>query len=76
MWWYNILGDNNGSISHIFQLDTITEGYFLLVANLVALKNENSEPISTEKRTERSKFLDYFGLSIEADPSRVGKNNV
>ena len=28
------------------------------------------------KRTEWSKFIDYFGLSVEADPSKVGKNNV
>ena len=28
------------------------------------------------KRTEWRKFIDYFGLSIEANPSRVGKNNI
>ena len=28
------------------------------------------------KRTEWRKFVDYFGLSIEADPSKVGKKNV
>ena len=28
------------------------------------------------KRTEWGKSIDCFGLSIEADPSRVGKKNV
>ena len=28
------------------------------------------------KRTERIKFFDYFGLFIEANPSKVGKKNV
>ena len=28
------------------------------------------------RRTEWRKFIDYFGLSIEADPSKVGKKNV
>ena len=28
------------------------------------------------KRTEWRKFIDYFGLSIEADPSTVGIKNV
>ena len=45
MWWYNILGDNEGSISHILRLDPITAGSILLTANLVALKRGNSEPI-------------------------------
>ena len=45
MWWYNILGDNEGSISHLLQLDHITAGSILLTANLVALKRENYEPI-------------------------------
>ena len=45
MYWYNILGDNEGSISHILWLDPITEGSNLLTDNLVALKRENSEPI-------------------------------
>ena len=76
MLWYNILGDNKGIVSHLLRLDPINSGSILLTDNLVALKSENSEPILTDKRTEWSKFLDYFGLSIEADPSRVGKNNV
>ena len=28
------------------------------------------------KITERRKFIDYFGLNIEADPSMVNKNNI
>ena len=76
MLWYNILGDNNGRISHLLRLDIITVGCILLTANLVALKEENDDPISVVKRTEWRKFIDYFGLSIEADPSRVIKKNV
>ena len=28
MWWYNILGDNEGRISHILQFDTIAAGLY------------------------------------------------
>ena len=49
MWCYNILGDNNGSISHILQLHPITTGSILLTSNLVALKKGNREPILTVK---------------------------
>ena len=73
MWLYNILGDTKGIISHILRLDPITTGYTLLTDNLVALKKENSEPILIVKITEWRKFIDYFGLSIEANPSMVGK---
>ena len=38
MWWKIILGDNEGSISHILWLDPITAGSILLTAKLVALK--------------------------------------
>ena len=76
MWWYNILGDNKGSISVVLWLDTINAGSDLLTTNLVELKRENTEPILTVKRIEWRIFIDYFGLSIEADPSRVGKKNV
>ena len=76
MWWYNILGDNKGIISHLLRLGPITTGSILLTANLVALKRENSEPILIAKRTEWRKFVDYFGIIIEADPSKVGKKNV
>ena len=76
MWWYNILGDNKGSISHLLQLDTITTGSILLTSNLVEMKRGNTDTILTVKIIEWRKFFDYFGLSIEADPSRVGKKNV
>ena len=73
IWWYNILGGNKGSTSHLLRLDPITAGSILLTAKLFALKRENSEPILTVKRTEWRKFIDYFGLGIEDDPSRVSK---
>ena len=73
---YNILRDNEGSISHILRLGYIATGSILLTDNLVALKRENYEPILILKRTEWRKFIDYFGRSIEADPSMVGKKNV
>ena len=76
MWWYNTIVDNKGRISHTLWLDPITAGCVLLTAKLVALKRGNIEPILTVKRTEWRKFIYYFGLSIEANPSRVGKNNV
>ena len=58
------------------QLNPITTGYVLITANLVWLKMENPEPILTAKRVEQRKFIDYFGLSIEAEPSRAKKKNV
>ena len=76
MWWYNILGDNEGSISNILRIDPITAGYILFTVDLFAPKIINSDPILTLKRTEWRKFIDYFGLSIEANPSKVGKKNV
>ena len=51
MWLYNILGDNEGRISHILQIDTINAGSILLTVEHVALKRENSDPILTVKRT-------------------------
>ena len=76
MWWYNILGDNDRSISHISRIDPITVGSILLTVKLVALKRGNYEPILTVKITEWRRFIDYFGRSIEANPSRVGKKNI
>ena len=73
MWWYIIIGNKEGSISHILRLDPITAGSILLIADLVALKRENRESIFIVKRTEWRKFIDYFGQIIEAEPSRVGK---
>ena len=51
MLWYNILGDNEGRISHILRLGPISAGFFLLTVNLVALKRENPNLILTAKRT-------------------------
>ena len=64
MWWYNILGDNKGSISHILWSYPISVGYILITTNLVALKRENRDPILTVKSTEWRKCIDYFGPSI------------
>ena len=60
MWWYNILGDNEGSISRLLWLDYITVGCILPTANLVALKRGNYEPILILKITEWKKFIDYL----------------
>ena len=49
MWWYNILGNNKGSISDILQLNHITAGYVLLATNIVAPKQVNPETILTVK---------------------------
>ena len=76
MWWYNIIGDYKGSIPHLQRIDHITAGYILLAVKLAALKKGNSEPVLVVKRTEWRKFIDCFGQSIEADPSRVGKNEI
>ena len=76
MWWYNILGDNEGSISNLLQLGPITEGSIILTVKLVTTKKGNYDPILTLKRTEWRKFIDHFGLSIEADPSRVFKKKI
>ena len=37
---------------------------------------ENSEPILIVKRIEWRKFIEYFGLIIEADSSKVCRKNV
>ena len=76
MWWYNILGDNKGSISNILRVLPITTGSIFLTAKPVAPKRENSEPILIVKRTEWVKLIDSFGLSIETDLSKVRKLNV
>ena len=73
IWWYNILGDNDGGISYILKLNPITVGSFLLTIKLVALKRGNYEPILIVKRTEWRKFIDYFGLSIQVDQPRGAK---
>ena len=71
-----MLGENEGRISHILRPGPINAGYIILVTNLVSLKRENPEPILTVKITEWRKFINYFGLMIEAEPSRVGQNNL
>ena len=76
MWWYNILGDNKEIMSHIIRLYPINVGYILLDVKLVELERENYDYILIVKRTEWSKFIDYFSLIIEADPSKVGKKNI
>ena len=76
MWWYNIIEDNEGSISHLLWIGTITSGCVLITTNLIFLKRENRDPILTVKIIEWRATIDYFDLSIKANPSRVGKNNV
>ena len=76
MWCYNILVDNNRSISHLLQLDHFTRGSILLTDNLNSLKRENTESILTVKIIEWRKFIDCYGHSVEADPSRVEKKNI
>ena len=71
-----ILKYNKGIISHLLRLDHITTGYVLLITNLVEVKRRNTGPILIVNRTEWSRLIGYLGLSIEANPSRVGKNNV
>ena len=63
-------------MSNILRIDTITAGSILLTDNLVALKKGNADPILVLKRTGWRKFIDYFGLSIEADLYKVVKKNV
>ena len=65
-----------GSISYILWFDPIDEGYFLLTSNIVFLIRENTDPILTLKIIELRKLVDFFGISIESDPTRLGKNNL
>ena len=76
MWWYNLLGHNEGSISYMLRLDLVTIGSVLLTDKKIPLKREKPELILTVKRTEWSKLTDYFGLLIEANPSTLGKKNI
>ena len=76
MWLYNLLGDNKENISDLLRLDTFIVGFALLTDNLVELKRENPYPILSVKIIDWRKIIDYFGESIEADPSRVGKKNL
>ena len=67
--------DNKGRISHLLLIDIITSGHVILADNLFELKRETFELILTVKRTEWRKFIDYFGLRIEANLSRVVTKN-
>ena len=40
LWWYSILGDNEGIISHLLRIYPITSGSILLTIKIVALKQE------------------------------------
>ena len=73
MRWYNILRDNEGSISNILRLDSITVGYILIAVKLVTRKRVNYEPILAVIRTERRQLVYYFGQIIKANLSRVEK---
>ena len=52
MWRYNVLVDNEVSVSHILRLDPITAEPILLTVKLVTLIRENHEPILTSKITK------------------------
>ena len=65
-----------GIISHLLRIYPITAGSIFCTHNLVALKREPYEPFLIVKRTEWRKLIGYFGLIIEANPSRVGKKNI
>ena len=67
--------DDEVCISHLLWMDTITEDYVLIFSNLVALKRENLELILIVSRIEWINFIDYFVLSVEADPYIVVQNN-
>ena len=53
--------------------DPITLGSVLLISNTIFMKMENTKLFLTVKSFEWRKFVDCFGLSIKADPSRVVK---
>ena len=62
---------------HIFYgLILLIQALFYSLLTLFFLKRENPEPNLTVKIIELRKFIDCFGLSIEADSSRVVKKNV
>ena len=63
---------NKGIILNLLRVNLITAGSVLLTDNPVSLKWENPEPISTVKIIEWRKLVDYIGISIEADQSRMG----
>ena len=74
MWWYNILKDNEGSISHLYGLVLLLLCFTRCQPHFS--ERENPDPILTVKIIEWRKFVDYSGVSIKADPSRVDKKNI
>ena len=68
-----VLRDKDKSILHILRIDPINEVSILITADLIYLKMENPYPILTVETIECGKFIDYFVLSIEANPSNVEK---
>ena len=52
MWWCNILGGIEGSISYLLWYDPIPPGSDLLTSNLIFMIRENPDPILTVKRIE------------------------
>ena len=59
---------------HIFYgLVLLLQGLFYPLLTFFRRKGGNSEPILIVKRTEWRKSIDCFDLSIETDPSKVGK---
>ena len=47
MWWYNVLGDNKGRISHILGFYLINKGSVLIALILFSLERVNYDPILT-----------------------------
>ena len=76
MWWYKILGDNKRSISHLLRLYPITAESILLTVKFVSLKRENYNYHFNSEKNRIEEIIDYFGLSIEVDTSRVGKKGI
>ena len=54
----------------------LSESLFYSLLTSFFLKRENPEPILSVKIIEWRRFIDYFGLSSEAEPSKVGKNPI
>ena len=63
-------------ISHIWRNYPSTTGFVLLTDKLLFLNRGYIETFLPVKIMEWSKFIDYFGLRIGADPYRSANNNV
>ena len=70
------LGIIRKSYKIFYGLILLLQGLFYSLLKLFALKRNCFEPIITMNITKRRKFIDYFGISNRADPSRVGKKNI